>query len=375
MRRYDVIVIGAGFFGATFAAELARAGKSVLVIDRRLHVGGFAGSYLDEETGIEVHRHGSHVFHTNNEQVWTWMKQYTRFYPYVHHVRITADDGHVFEMPVNLDTLSRFYGRGMTPQEAVELLRSFASVRRNPTNLEDAACARVGPDIYAALIRGYTIKHWGHDPRELPASIIARLPVRTSRRSGYFEDRYQGVPEDGYDAMFARMLARADVELGHKVTRSDIEGLRSRCGTLVWTGAVDEFFEHSEGRLGWRSVRIETETLPVEDYQGCGQMNFASVSVPWTRKHEPKHYRPDRQTAPDRTIVQTEYPGDDAHDPAYPVRTAADLDRAAKYRALADREPRVIFGGRLASYAYYDMHQVVAQALKVAADFLRGGTD
>jgi UDP-galactopyranose mutase len=299
------------------------------------------------------------------------MQRYASFYPYMHQVWITADDGHVYEMPVNLDTIARRYGRSITPQRAAEMLRTFAAYQGSTSNLEEAAIARVGPDLYHDLIRGYTIKHWGRDPRELPASIISRLPVRTTRRSGYFNDRYQGVPEDGYDAMFGRMLAGADVELGCEVTSDDVDGLRSRCDALVWTGAIDEFFGHAEGPLSWRSIRIETEVMAIDDYQGCGQMNFASLSVPWTRKHEPKHYRPDRSTVPGKTIVQTEYPGDDAHDPAYPVRGLADMEIASRYKALAAKEPRVIFGGRLASYAYYDMHQVVAQALHAAAAFVR----
>lgn len=371
MRRYDAIVVGAGVFGSVFAAELTRAGKSVLVVDRRDHVGGFSGSYIDKETGIDVHRHGMHAFHTDSDLVWSWMQRYARFYPYAHHVWITAEDGNVYEMPVNLDTFARKYGRSTTPARAAEILRAFVAYQPEASNLEEAAIARVGPDLYRDLIRGYTIKHWGRDPRELPASVIFRLPVRTSRRTGYFDDRYQGLPEDGYDAMFGRMLAGADLELKHEVTPDEVALLRSRCDTLVWSGAIDEFFGHAEGRLGWRSVRIETETLPVDDYQGCAQMNFASLDVPWTRKHEPRHCRPDRPTVPGKTIVQTEYPGEDAHDPAYPIRGPADMEMASRYKALAAKEPRVIFGGRLASYAYYDMHQVVAQALHAAAAFIR----
>jgi UDP-galactopyranose mutase len=355
---YDFIIVGAGLFGSVFTAEATAAGKRVLVLDKRSHAGGFCDSYQDQTTGIEVHRYGTHVFHTDNVRVWEWMHKHTQFYPYRHRVMAQAVDGRVFELPVNLDTFERFAAQRITPAEAARMLPSPTS-----NNFETTAIERVGPVIYKALFEGYTRKQWGCDPAELPASIAMRLPVYTSYRSGYFGDRHQGVPEDGYGRMFQAMLSGADVQLGLTVNLDMLDDLRANCETLVWTGPIDGFYGYDMGRLGWRSVKLHTEVLREDDHQGCAQMNYASVDIPWTRKHEPKHFRPDRWV-PDQTVVLTEYPGDDQDDPAYPMRRPADLRLFASYKARADKERGVIFGGRLASYAYYDMHQVVAQALR-----------
>lgn len=365
MKNYDFIVVGAGLYGSVFAAECVRAGRSVLVLDKRLHTGGFCDSYPDAETGIEVHRYGTHAFHTNDRDTWDWLKRYTRFYPYRHRVLTTAQDGRVFELPVNRATFEAFAGRRLAPVEIASLVTAPAP----GADFEATAIARVGRPIYEALIEGYTRKHWGCYPNELPASVIARLPVRTSYQTGYFNDRFQGVPEDGYGALFGRLLTGADVQLGVVAQPSDVSQLRSRCRTLVWTGALDAFYGHDLGRLGWRSVELRTELLDEDDHQGCAQMNYADPSVPWTRKHEPKHFRPDLWTV-GKTVVQTEYPGDNHDDPAYPMRRARDLALYEQYRARAATEVGVIFGGRLANYVYYDMHQVVAQARTNARDVL-----
>lgn len=360
MKRYDYIVVGAGMFGSVFAAEVARAGRSVLVLDKRAHTGGFCDSYQYPGTNIEVHRYGTHVFHTNDQATWEWLNRYTKFYPYRHRVLTQAIDGRVFEMPVNLDTFERFRGRRLSPAEAQALIEA-----PDLTNFETAAVSRVGRDLYEALIEGYTRKQWGCAPRELPASIIQRLPVYTRYHSGYFTDRYQGVPEDGYGSLFKRLLAGIDVELGVTADSTLREELRSHCRTLVWTGPLDDFYDCDLGRLGWRSVEHRTELVELDDHQGCSQMNFASPDIPWTRICEPKHFRPDRWMK-GVTVVQREFAGDNVEDPAYPMRRASDAVLLAQYKARADREVGVVFGGRLATYAYYDMHQVVAQALTQA---------
>lgn len=357
MKRYDFVVVGAGMFGSVFAAEAVNAGKSVLVLDRRSHTGGFCDSYPCPETGIEVHRYGTHAFHTDDRDTWEWMHKYAAFYPYRHRVLVTTSSQQVFEMPVNRSVFEHHAGRRLSADEIVKMTRA----PEPGADFEATAVARVGRPIYEALIEGYTRKHWGCDPKELPASVIARLPVRTTYQTGYFGDRYQGVPEDGYGAMFQRMLEGVHVELGAAVTVEDVESLRSRCGTLVWTGALDAFYGYDLGRLGWRSVTFRTEVRFEDDHQGCAQMNYAEVSIPWTRKHEPKHMRPDRWRA-GATVVQTEFPGDDPDDPAYPMRRAVDMPAFEQYRARSIAEKGVVFGGRLANYVYYDMHQVVAQA-------------
>lgn len=367
MKKYDVTIVGAGMFGSVFAAECIRAGKSVLVLDKRQHAGGFCDSYQDDETDIEVHRYGTHAFHTNDQVTWDWLKRYTRFYPYRHQVFTRTADDQIFEMPVNLATFERFVGFKLTPDKIDSLVRPTAL----GSDFVTTAVARVGQPIYEALIEGYTRKHWGCDPYELPASIIARLPVRTNYRTGYFTDRYQGIPEDGYNTLFERLLEGADVQLGVSINSSDIEKLRSQCNVLVWTGALDAFYDYDLGRLGWRSVELQTEILQEDDHQGCAQMNYADANVPWTRKHEPKHMRPDKW-APGWTVVQTEFAGNNQDDPAYPMRRTKDISLFAEYRARANKEPRMIFGGRLANYVYYDMHQVVARARTAAQNMLSG---
>lgn len=360
MKHYDVIIVGAGLFGSVFAAEATRSGKSVLVLDQRSHTGGFCDSYSCPETGIEVHRYGTHVFHTSDQRVWEWMNKYTKFYPYRHRVFSQVEDGRVFELPVNLDTFERFQGKKLTPAEAQRLISNPC-----PLNFETAAVSRVGREIYEALIEGYSRKQWGCNPATLPASIIQRLPVYTRYHSGYFNDTYQGVPEDGYGRMFERMLSGVDVELGVMVDQETCERLRSHCTLLVWTGPIDGFYNYDLGRLGWRGVRHELQVLDVDDYQGCAQMNYASARVPWTRIHEPKHFKP-TDWVQGRTVIQTEYAVDGTDDPSYPMRRSADLVLFEKYKSRASKERGLLLGGRLATYAYYDMHQVVAQALHLA---------
>lgn len=358
MRTYDYIIVGAGLFGSVFAAEAVRSGKSVLVLDKRSHIGGFCDSYPCPITGIEVHRYGTHVFHTNDRSIWEWMHQYTEFHPYKHRVMAQTAEGRVFELPVNLDTFERFRGQKLSPSQVAQDSDRAAT----SSNFETVAIARLGRDLYEALVQGYTQKQWGCAPSELPASIFQRLSIYTRYHSGYFNDLYQGVPERGYGMMFRRMLEGADVQLYTTVGQADLDNLRTRCRQFVWTGPIDSFYDCSFGRLGWRSVELKTQVLQEDDHQGCAQMNYTSALVPWTRKHEPKHFRLDRWVK-GQTVVQTEFAGDDAENPAYPIRRPTDLALVASYKAKADLEAGVIFGGRLASYAYFDMHQVVAQAL------------
>lgn len=366
--KYDFIVVGAGLFGSVFAAEAVDAGKRVLVLDRRNYVGGFCNSYEDPSTGIEVHRHGTHAFHTDDARVWGWLNQYTPFYPYHHRVMARVGRNRVIELPVNLSAFELLYDGFRYPSVAADLIASWPKFDP-PRNFAEAAISKVGSTFYQMFVEGYTRKHWGCDPWELPASLAARLHIRTTYRTGYFTDRYQGVPECGYGKMFEKMLEGADVVLGAEVDQDKLDDLRSNSGALVWTGPLDDFYGRDLGRLGWRSVRLLTRVLQQDDYQGCAQMNDPSEEVNWTREHEPKHMRPDRWVK-GQTVVQTEFPGDDPDNPAYPMRRLADVELFGKYRERAISEKNVIFGGRLASYVYYDMHQVVAQALRVAAEAL-----
>jgi UDP-galactopyranose mutase len=268
-------------------------------------------------------------------------------------------------MPINLGTVNAYYGVNLKPYEVAQFLEDKKGAFARPANLEEKAISLIGEDLYEAFIKGYTAKQWGCDPKELPASIITRLPVRESYNDLYFNDQYQGIPVEGYTPIFERMLDDTPVELGVDFF-DDIEYWRARCETLVYTGPIDRFFGYAHGHLNWRSVRFEIEKENVRDYQGTSVMNYAEESIPYTRIHEPKHLHPERTSSNEETVVIREYSHIDENEPYYPVNFPEDKAMLAEYTQMQKTEPRVIFGGRLASYKYYDMHQVIGQALAVA---------
>ncbi|RMI09359.1 UDP-galactopyranose mutase [Cellulomonas triticagri] len=372
----DLLVVGAGLFGLTIAERAAEAGLRVTVVDRREHLGGNAYSSVDADTGIEVHRYGSHIFHTSNERVWDYVRRFTAFTGYQHRVYSTHA-GTVYPLPINLGTLNQFFGTAMGPEAARALVAAQAAEHGDgtaPTNLEDKAISLIGRPLYEAFIRDYTAKQWQTDPRALPASVIARLPVRYTYENRYFSDTYEGLPAHGYATWFEAMAAhpRIDVRLGtdffedgQPLSKGSARGQLP----IVYTGPIDRYFDHHAGPLGWRTLDLETETLPVRDFQGTSVMNYADLDVPWTRIHEFRHYHPEReaQHAQDRTVVMREtsrfaLAGDE---PYYPVATPQDRERLHAYRDLADDEPDVHFGGRLGSYLYLDMHMAIASALSL----------
>jgi UDP-galactopyranose mutase len=368
----DLLVVGAGLFGLTIAERAAESGLRVTVIDRRDHVGGNAHSSVDEATGIEVHRYGSHIFHTSNERVWEYARRFTAFTGYRHRVYSTHR-GTVYPLPINLGTLNQFFGTAMGPDAARALVTQQAAEVDGAaaTNLEDKAISLIGRPLYEAFIRDYTAKQWQTDPRELPASVIARLPVRYSYDNRYFSDTYEGLPTHGYGPWFEAMAAhpRIDVRLGSDFFDADQplskDAARGQV-PIVYTGPVDRYFGQHAGELGWRTLDLETETLPVRDFQGTSVMNYADLDTPYTRVHEFRHYHPEREDrhAQDRTVVMRErsrfaLPGDE---PYYPVATPQDRGRLRAYRDLANDEPDVHFGGRLGSYLYLDMHMAIASA-------------
>ncbi|GIG36431.1 UDP-galactopyranose mutase [Cellulomonas pakistanensis] len=372
----DLLVVGAGLFGLTIAERAAESGLRVTVIDRRDHLGGNAWSSVDAATGIEVHRYGSHIFHTSNERVWDYVRRFTAFTGYRHRVYSTHG-GTVYPLPINLGTLNQFFGTAMGPEAARALVAGQAAeglAGGEPTNLEDKAISLIGRPLYEAFIRDYTAKQWQTDPRELPASVIARLPVRYTYENRYFADTYEGLPAHGYGPWFEAMAAhpRIDVRLGtdffddaQPLSRGAVRGRVP----VVYTGPVDRYFDEHAGPLGWRTLDLETETVPVRDFQGTSVMNYADLDVPYTRVHEFRHYHPEREDrhAQDRTVIMRErsrfaLPGDE---PYYPVATPQDRERLRTYRALAEHEPDVHFGGRLGSYLYLDMHMAIASALSL----------
>lgn len=371
----DLLVVGAGLFGLTVAERAAEAGLRVTVIDRRDHLGGNAWSSIDPGTGIEVHRYGSHIFHTANEQVWRYVRRFTAFTRYQHRV-LTTHAGTVYPMPINLGTLNQFFRAAMGPDEARALVAEQAAEvdGRAAANLEDKAVSLIGRPLYEAFIRGYTAKQWQTDPRELPASVIARLPVRYTYDSRYFSDPYQGLPAGGYGPWFEAMASNSRIEVrlgtdffdaGQPLSKAAARGQLP----IVYTGPVDRYFDQHAGPLGWRTLDLDTETLPVRDFQGTSVMNYADPDVPWTRIHEFRHFHPEREDryAQDRTVImrETSRTAGPQDEPYYPVATAQDRERLRAYRELAADEPRVHFGGRLGSYQYLDMHMAVASALSL----------
>lgn len=367
LRDYDVIVVGAGFYGATLAERIAAVLKrQVCVLERRAHIGGNCYSEKDSATGIEYHKYGSHLFHTNSEEVWRYVNRFTTFTNYRHRV-LTVHKGQVYPMPINLGTICAFFGRYLTPSEGRELIRQQTSAEdiARAANLEEKAIALIGRPLYEAFIRGYTKKQWQTDPRDLPASIINRLPVRFNFEPYYFNDKYEGLPVEGYTAAFRRMLdsPRIDIRLG--VDFFDVREAIEPHQLVVYTGPIDRYFDYRLGELAWRTLDFEREAIPTDDYQGTAVLNYADEDVPFTRIHEFKHLHPERRYPTGQTLICREYSRFARRDeePYYPVNTARDRQLFTAYQRLAARESNVIFGGRLGSYQYLDMHQAVGAAL------------
>ncbi len=374
----DLLVVGSGFFGLTVAERMAEQGLTVTVIERRDHIGGNAYSAVEPTTGIETHPYGSHLFHTSNERVWAYANQFTSFSDYVHHV-YTTHNGEVFPMPINLGTVNQFFRSAMGPAEAKELIASQAQeVTGTPQNLDEKGVSLVGRPLYDAFIRGYTAKQWQTDPKDLPASVIARLPVRLTYDNRYFADTHEGLPLDGYATWLDRMAdhPRIDVHLStdffdpsHEFSKAKAVG----SVPVVYTGPIDRYFDFGEGHLSWRTLDFQTEVLDVGDFQGTSVMNYADTDVPFTRIHEFRHLHPERKNYPkDATVITREFsrfagPGDE---PYYPVNTPEDRQRLLAYRERMDAEPQVFFGGRLGSYQYLDMHMAIGSALTMVSGAL-----
>jgi UDP-galactopyranose mutase len=367
----DLVVAGSGLFGLTVAERCARElGLRVLVAERRDHIGGNAYSEVEPSTGIEVHRYGAHLFHTSNERVWTYVNRFTAFTDYRHRV-FSIFKGRVYPMPINLGTICAYFGRAMGPDEARRLIAEQAAEVADPRNLEEKAISLIGRPLYEAFIRGYTAKQWQTDPRELPPEIITRLPVRYTFDNRYFADRYEGLPADGYTAWLERMADHPRIEVRTGTDFFDLDAAGNV--PVVYTGPLDAYFGHSEGALGWRTLDFEREVLATGDFQGTPVMNYADEDVPYTRIHEFRHFHPERESPPDRTVIVREYSrfAEAGDEPYYPIDTAEDRARLTRYRELARAEKGVLFGGRLGTYRYLDMHMAIASALTMFDNRLR----
>ncbi|GLY90433.1 UDP-galactopyranose mutase [Actinoallomurus iriomotensis] len=367
----DLVIAGSGLFGLTVAERCARdLGLRVLVVERRDHVGGNAYSETEPSTGIEVHRYGAHLFHTSNERVWEYVNRFTSFTGYRHRV-FTVFKGRVYPMPINLGTICAYFGRVMSPDEARALVAAQAAEVTDPRNLEEKAISLVGRPLYEAFIRGYTAKQWQTDPRELPPEIITRLPVRYTFDDRYFNDRYEGLPTGGYTAWLERMADHPNIEVRLGTDFFDLDAAGNV--PVVYTGPLDRYFDHAEGRLGWRTLDFAPEVVATGDFQGTPVMNYADEDVPYTRIHEFRHFHPEREYPPDRTVIVREYSrfADAGDEPYYPIDTAADRAKLVRYRDLARAEKGVWFGGRLGTYQYLDMHMAIASALTMYDNRLR----
>jgi UDP-galactopyranose mutase len=365
----DLVIVGSGFFGLTIAERCANElGLRVLVLERRSHLGGNAYSEVDPETGIEVHVYGAHLFHTSNERVWEYANRFTAFTDYQHRV-FTNYQGQVYSFPMNLGLINQFFGRSHTPDEARALVAEQASEihTADAKNLEEKAISLIGRPLYEAFVKGYTAKQWQTDPKELSPDIISRLPVRYNFTNRWFNDTHEGLPVDGYTAWLTRMADHPDIEIRLDTDFLDVRDKYVGRVPVVYTGPVDEYFGHSEGRLSWRTVDLVAEVREVDDFQGTPVMNYADEDVPWTRIHEFKHFHPERTYLPGRTIIVHEYSrfATEDDEPYYPVNTAEDRATLLRYRELAKKEPMVLFGGRLGTYKYLDMHMAIGAALSM----------
>jgi UDP-galactopyranose mutase len=363
----DLVVVGSGFFGLTVAERAAsELGLRVLVLERRPHIGGNAYSAQDPDTGIEVHVYGSHLFHTSNPRVWEYCNHFTRFTGYQHRV-YTNHRGQVFPMPINLGTINQFFDAAYGPDEARRLVAEQAAEvpPGQASNLEEKAISLIGRPLYEAFIRGYTAKQWQTDPKDLPAEIISRLPVRYTYDNRYFNDAYEGLPVDGYTAWLERMADHPNIEVRLATDFFDHKDDMLGRVPIVYTGPVDRYFDYVEGALGWRTLDFEPEVVATGDFQGTSVMNYADEDVPFTRIHEFRHFHPERDYPRDATVIMREYSrfADKGDEPYYPINTPEDRKRLLAYRGLAKGEDGVVFGGRLGSYKYLDMHMAIGSAL------------
>jgi UDP-galactopyranose mutase len=370
----DLVIVGSGFFGLTVAQQCAQnLGLNVVVVDRRSHIGGNAYSERDPETGIEVHRYGAHLFHTSNERVWEYVNRFTAFTNYQHRV-YTNFRGQVFPMPINLGTINQFFDAAYSPDEARALIAEQAAEfsTKDASNLEEKGISLIGRPLYEAFIKDYTAKQWQTDPRLLAAEIISRLPVRYNYDNRYFNDTHEGLPVDGYTTWLEKMASheRIDVRLdtdffdtSQEISKTNVVGNIP----VVYTGPVDQYFDYSEGRLGWRTLDFEREVKATGDFQGTSVMNYADPEVPYTRIHEFRHFHPERDYATDKTVIMREFSrfakGED--EPYYPVNTPQDREQLVKYRDRGQAEKGVLFGGRLGTYKYLDMHMAIGAALSM----------
>lgn len=363
--HYDYLVVGAGLFGAVFAREAKDRGCSVLVVDKRPHVGG--NVYTEDVEGIHVHKYGAHIFHTDSKEVWTYLNRFAEFNRFTN-APVANYKGKLYSLPFNMYTFNQMWGV-VTPEEAYRKIEEQRKeITKEPENLEEQAISLVGRDIYEKLIKGYTEKQWGRDCKDLPPFIIKRLPVRFTYDNNYFNARYQGIPEGGYTRLVQNLLNGIEVRLNTDYLK-ERDALRETAGKIVYTGPVDAYFDYSLGSLEYRSVRFETELLDQPNFQGNAAVNYTDRETPWTRIIEHKWFQFGKDDAGkplQKTVISREFSSEwkIGDEPYYPINDEKNAALLARYQELCVKESDVIFGGRLGSYRYYDMDQVVLEALR-----------
>lgn len=355
---YDYLIVGSGFFGSICAYELNKQGYKCIVIDKRNHIGG--NCYTSNRDGINVHDYGPHIFHTSNEEVWKWINQFTKFNNYVN-TPVANYKGEIYSLPFNMWTFSKLWNI-THPDQAKKIIEEQSKEIGEPINLEEQAIKLVGRDIYEKLIKGYTAKQWKKDPKELPKEIIKRLPVRFTYNNNYFNDKYQGIPIGGYTQIFEKLLNGIEVKLNIDYLK-DKEYWNNQAKNIIYTGPIDAYYDYKFGELEYKATKFDHKKLDISNYQGTAVMNYTDIEVPYTRTIEYKHFEDSKS---DVTWITFEYPIEyiaNKVEPIYPVNDLKNNNRYQQYKELADKEKNIIFGGRLAEYKYYDMHQVIESAL------------
>ena len=364
-----IIIVGSGLFGLTIAERIASTlNKEVLILEKRPHIGGNAWSEFDAQTGIEIHKYGSHLFHTSNEGVWNYVNQFTKFNDYQHHVW-TKHKNQLYPIPINLGTISQYFGKSLSPFEAKNLILNETKKlgKIDTSNFEGIALKSIGEALYNAFIKGYTHKQWQLDPKQLPAEIFTRLPLRFDLNTRYFSDKYEGLPLDGYQRFIQNIannkLIKIEVDTDYFQLKPEIK-LNS---LVIYTGPIDRYFDYKYGELKWRTLDFEIEKLDIDDFQGTSVINYADIDVNFTRIHEFQHLHPERLKLSEKTIIMKEYSrlSSQGDEPYYPVNSRQDREILQKYREEILTLKNVIFGGRLGTYKYLDMHMAIASALNV----------
>jgi UDP-galactopyranose mutase len=367
MQKYNYLIVGAGLFGSVFTHEAIIHDKTCLVIDKRNHIGG--NIYCEKTENINIHKYGAHIFHTSSNKIWKYINQFAEFNHYINSP-IANYKGRLYNLPFNMNTFNRIWPDVITPEHAAKRIEEQTSCMKNKTlkNLEEQAIASIGEDIYKLLIQGYTEKQWGRPCTELPPSIIKRIPVRYIFDNNYFDDTYQGIPIGGYTQIIEKMLHNSDIKLNVDYF-SDKNYFDNCADTIIYTGMIDEFYDYSFGKLEYRSLRFETEILPIPNFQGNAVINYTDLETPYTRIIEHKHFEYGKQP---NTVITREYPEkwQSGNEPYYPINDEKNMVLYNKYTELASKQKKVIFGGRLGMYKYFDMDDAINSALNLAKQIL-----